>query len=122
MRVLELKSMLLGLLWPVTGLTEVSTVIAEPFKDPSALLLEPWAMGDSTDIGLTVVSPVRVAFAALIRNGASWPRARATTGDAGFGRPGVGCFWLDDTWEDNGEVNSVSPAVETERLLDEDGN
>jgi hypothetical protein len=70
-RVLELKSMLFGLLCPIIGLTEVSTVVEEPFTEPSALLLHPWAIGESTDMGLAAVSPVRGAFAASIRIGAS---------------------------------------------------
>ena len=58
-RVLELKSILFGLLWPIAGLSEASTVMIEPFTTPSAPLLKPWAMGESSDMGLAVVSPFR---------------------------------------------------------------
>jgi hypothetical protein len=41
-------------------------------------------------------------------------------GDASLARS-TGSFWLSGTLEDNGDVKSVSPVVELERLLDEDG-
>ena len=37
-----------------------------PFTEPSALLLNPWVVGETNDTGVTVVWPVCGAFAAAM--------------------------------------------------------
>lgn len=64
------------------------------------------------------VSPVRGAFAASIR---SVFGARARLGDGRIASV-VDVFWLDGTLDRGGDVISVSPAVDVERLLDTEGN
>lgn len=118
-RPLELDSMLLFLLCPIEGTIALSTASPAPFTDPSAVLLNPWVTGESSDMGLAAVSPVRGAFTASIRNGAFCTRDRAR--DGGTARSAV-CFWAESTFEDEGDVKSVSATVDADRLLDDDGN
>jgi hypothetical protein len=70
-------------------------------------------------MGLAAVSPVRGAGTASTRNGAS--RRRTRFGDSGFARS-VHCACSGGAVEVEAFTKSVSPTVETERLLDEEGN
>jgi hypothetical protein len=90
--------------------------VSDPFTDPSAARFKPCIAGESSNMGLGAVSPVRCAFAASIRSVSS-PRNRF--GDCGIACA-VGVFWADEALDRGGEVISVSPAVDVERLLDAD--
>lgn len=70
-------------------------------------------------MGLAAVSPVRGAFAASIRRGGSWVRGRI--GDGGAIHP-ADCVCTGGKRYDCGDAISLSPAVDAERLLDDDGN
>jgi hypothetical protein len=96
------------------GIPGDSFIVPEPFTDPSAARFNPCIAGESSDVGLAAVSPVRGAFAASIRN-VSKPRDRF--GDCGIACA-VGVFWVDEALDRGGDVISVSPAVDVERSLD----
>lgn len=75
-------SMLLLRLWPTLGTAGASSVVSEPFTDPSAALLSPCVAGKSNAMGLAAVSPIRGALTASIR---SVPGMRDRFGDGGAG-------------------------------------
>lgn len=62
----EWASMLLFLLCAAIGFTGVSRPVTALFTQPSALLLNPWVMGDASGMGPAVVSQVCGAFAAAV--------------------------------------------------------
>lgn len=103
--------MLLLRLWLTEGAADGLAVDSESFGDPSAVLLRPWVTGECSDKGLAVVLPVCCTSATWIRK-ASSPRIR----------PGDGTFWVDGALDNGGDVSSVSPVVDVERLLEDEGN
>lgn len=116
--------MLLFLLCAGKGTLASCFAFSVSFRDPSAVLLNPWMTGELSAMGLDVVSPVRGAFAGTV-----WIRgvcaraspARALLGEVGMAASGD-FFWLDVTLVDEGVVKSVSAVVDVDRLLDDDGN
>jgi hypothetical protein len=98
----------------MVGTTGGSFIVSDPFTDPSAARFKPCIAGESSNMGLGAVSPVRCAFAASIRSVSS-PRNRF--GDCGIACA-VGVFWADEALDRGGEVISVSPAVDVENVLD----
>lgn len=73
-------------------------------------------------MGLAAVSPVRGGFAVSIRGafGCAF-RTRACVGDGGTTRS-VGCLWINGPLAVEGDVASVSAAVEVDMLLDDDSS
>lgn len=106
-----LESILLLRLWLIEGAVDALTNDPQPFSDPSAVLLRPWVVGESSDTGLAAVLPVRCTSTASTRKTSS-PRTR----------PGDGTFWFDGALGNGGDVTSVSPVVDVERLLEDEGN
>lgn len=60
--------MLLFLLWPIEGSSELFPVNPSVLTVPSAVLLKPWVRGESSDMGLAAVSPVRSTGAVSMRD------------------------------------------------------
>ena len=103
-----LESILLLRLWLIEGAVDALTNDPQPFSDPSAVLLRPWVVVKSSATGLAAVLPVRCTSTAST----SSPRTC----------PGDGTFWFDGALDNGGDVTSVSPVVDVERLLEEEGN
>lgn len=100
------------------GAADVSALKFNPLGDPSAVLFRPWDAGDCIEMGLAAMSPCNGAFAASMRS-SLWASTR-------FGDGGIACvsgtFRTEEALDSGGDVISVSPAVEVERLLEDEGS
>jgi hypothetical protein len=94
-----------------------------PFSDPSAVLLKPWAVGDSRGMAPAVVSP-RGAFAATASIRGASARASGPRACPGIFGGGASGGWLGAaaTLAGADDVGSVSVVVDVDRLLDDDGS
>jgi hypothetical protein len=76
-------------------------------------------MGESSAVGAAAVSPIRNAGAVSIRGTADCAFCPVTrVGEGGIARS-RGLSWVEDNFEEGGDVMSVSAAVEFDMLLDD---